>query len=149
MRATIKNYIEAANRRREEEGEEGFSLIELIIVVVILGILVAIAIPVFANIQAGAQENALKAAAANGATAVAAAIADSDTATTGTTAVAKINAGSDEIGLITAATDPTTVDGVCVTAQSGEYDKQVSAGPGCTATGAYDISAFAGATPGN
>ncbi|MGX5771329.1 type II secretion system protein [Microbacterium trichothecenolyticum] len=147
MRATIKNYIDAAKRRREEEGEEGFSLIELIIVVVILGILVAIAIPVFANIQSASQDNALKAAAANGATAVAAAISDSDTATTGTTAVTKINAGSKEIGLTTAATDPTTVDGVCVTAQSGEYKKQVSAGPGCTAANAYDVTAFSGTTP--
>ena len=72
---TVKNYIEAAKARREEDGEKGFSLIELIIVVVILGILVAIAIPLFANIQTQAQINALKAAAANGATAAASAIA--------------------------------------------------------------------------
>lgn len=129
MRATIKNYIEAANRRREEEGEEGFSLIELIIVVVILGILVAIAIPIFGNIQSTAQDNALKAAAANGATAVAAAIADSDDDSTVDSALTK--GSTEEIGLTTTETEPTTVDAVCVTATG--FTKQVSAGPACSA----------------
>lgn len=75
MRATIKNYIEAVKKRRQEEGEEGFSLIELIVVVAILGVLVAIAIPVFGAIQDSAKENAIKTAAASGASVVAAEIA--------------------------------------------------------------------------
>ena len=75
MRATLKRYFDALIARREEGKDEGFSLVELIVVVAILGILVAIAIPAFNGIQDTAQKNALKAAAANGATVVASALA--------------------------------------------------------------------------
>jgi type IV pilus assembly protein PilA len=128
---TFKNYMDAAKRRKlEETGEEGFSLIELIIVVVILGILVAIAIPLFANIQTQAQTNALKAAAANGATAAATEIAANNAAGAGAAAA---SAGDPAGGItVTYANTPGTIDGICVTATGGTgWPAAETAGPGC------------------
>ena len=125
---TIRRLIEAKKAEREENGEAGFSLIELIIVVVILGILVAVAIPIFANIQTQAQENALRSAAANGATAASSALAKTGgTAAQADTAAA--SAGATDITV--AGNTPATVDAVCVTATG--FQKKVSAGPACTA----------------
>lgn len=132
MRAFIKNYIQAERERREENGEKGFSLIELIVVVAILGILVAIAIPVFNGLQERATRNSAESAAANAATQVASQIASGETAT--------VPASTAEFSFSFVGGTPSTVDSVCIRVAAvgddelpsgGRYDK----GPGCTGGG--------------
>lgn len=116
-------------------GEEaGFSLIELIIVVVVLGILVAIAIPIFGGIQASAQTNTLKAAAANGAMAASAALSETPA---GDPADAAEKNSKDGIRVAVEGT-PTKIEDVCVSAEKdGEtwYAGQGAAADGKSCTG--------------
>lgn len=114
MRATITRYLEALKRRRT--GDEGFSLIELIVVVAILGILVAIAIPVFGNIQESARKNSIETIAASGATQVASQLASATgTPPNAAALVTGLDAAFPDATFAVTPTTP-TIDGYCVTA---------------------------------
>ncbi|MDF2470342.1 MAG: prepilin-type N-terminal cleavage/methylation protein [Rhodococcus erythropolis] len=144
MRAFIKFYLDTDKARREEDDEKGFSLIELIIVVVILGILIAIAVPIFLGLQVQAADNALKTVAANASSAVAADLAD-DTSTLAAGSVPQAIFTTDDATVVVAKTGSAadlTLDNFCVTATKvdpgplAQASAPWSSGPGALATGA-------------
>jgi len=129
---SIKNYIQAVKARREENGDEGFSLIELIVVVVILGILAAIAIPVFLGLQDQAKQSSLESIVGNAASQVASDIAQTKTADQIATSLTNLeNQSKEQLPGIDLSVTGTTIDGFCVTGAATGLTS-VKSGPGCS-----------------
>lgn len=77
----ISSLAGVMNSRRTslQEKEKGFTLIELLVVIVIIGILAAIAIPVYTGVQNNAKNSAVQSDLTNAKTAVIAYLTDKNT----------------------------------------------------------------------
>lgn len=130
MLERMKNVL----KNRKAEGDKGFSLVELAVVIVIIGILVAIAVPVFTNLQASANDSVGKAAAANGAAAVASNLAANSSTVAADAGLSKLVKAP--VTAVAVAPVPSTatlnLTNFCVTATyTGGTVTTATKGPGC------------------
>ena len=131
--------------RRRQSGEEGFTLIELMVVVLIIAILIAIAIPTFLGARTRAQNRAAQSSLRNALTAAKTMYTDSNsyaTADSTSTGLTTVEPSLQYVAAGTASTGPKVVSvAASATQWSGAalsdsgtcyFIKDVSTGPGTT-----------------
>ena len=126
----IQSVLNRLNRRKDAS-ERGFSLIELIVVIVIMGILIAIAIPVYNHIQDNAKESAVKAIAANVASEVAAESGSSSPPTAPSDV--QVSSSTKSGAEVTVTGD--SIESFCVLAKKEGFWAQSGTADGCTGSG--------------
>ena len=120
----LENYLKSIKVQKvlnTKPGEEGFSLVELVVVIAVLAILSAVAIPAFVGVQANARASAVKNALVNGVKECVVRSADNRT-TLFAEAQSFANAGAYQGYTIGAVTGNTSCYAATATADTGSQD---------------------------